>query len=60
VVHALIIVAVWSRHMFVWLTFTQTTADVIEGFEHAWESFGGVFPIIVPDYVAPNIIVREY
>jgi transposase len=32
VVHALILVAVWSRYMFVWLTFTQTTADVIEVF----------------------------
>jgi hypothetical protein len=56
VVHALILVAVWSRHMFVWLSFTQTTADVIEGFEHAWEFFGGVFPIVIPDYVARNII----
>jgi len=41
VVHALILVAVWSRHMFVWLTFTQTTADVIEGLELAWAYFGG-------------------
>ena len=44
VVHALILVAVWSRHMFVWLTFTQTTADVIEGFELAWEFFRWHFP----------------
>jgi len=55
VVHALILVAVWSRHMFVWLSYTQTTADVIEGFEHAWKFFGGVFPIIIPDNLTPVI-----
>jgi transposase len=59
VVHALILLAVWSRHMFVWLTFTQTTADVIEGFEHAWEFFGGVFPIIIPDNLTPVITKAE-
>jgi hypothetical protein len=30
-VHALIFTAVYSRHMFVWLSFTQTLADVIAG-----------------------------
>ena len=38
VVHALIVVAVWSRHMFVWLTFGQTTSDVIAGLDAAWPS----------------------
>ena len=33
VVHALILVAVWSRHMFIWLTFGQKTDDVIAGLE---------------------------
>ncbi|MHB1510867.1 MAG: transposase [Acidimicrobiales bacterium] len=33
VVHALIVVAVWSRHMFVWLTFGQRTDDVIAGLD---------------------------
>jgi transposase len=58
-VHALILVAVWSRHMFVWLTFTQTTADVIEGFEHAWEFFGGVFPVVIPDNLTPVVTKAE-
>ena len=40
VVHALIVVAVWSRHMFVWLTFGQTTSDVIAGLDAAWSFFG--------------------
>ena len=59
VVHALVLVAVWSRHMFVWLTFTQTTADVIEGFEHAWEFFGGVFPVVIPDNLTPVVTKAE-
>jgi hypothetical protein len=59
VVHALILVAVWSRHMFVWLTFTQTTADVIEGLELAWAFFGGIFPILTPDNLTPVITKAE-
>lgn len=44
VVHALIFTAAYSRHMFVWLTFTQTLAAVIDGCEAAWDSFGGGVP----------------
>ena len=47
--HALIFTAVYSRHMFVWLTFSQTLAAVIEGCEAAWRFFGGVFRVLVPD-----------
>jgi len=35
---ALIFTAVYSRHMFVWLTFRQTFEAVVEGFEEAWQS----------------------
>ena len=35
VCHALIFTAVFSRHMFVWLSFTQTTETVITGCEAA-------------------------
>jgi transposase len=55
VVHALIVVAVWSRHMFVWLTFGQKTDDVIAGLEAAWAFFGGVFPILIPDNLSPVV-----
>ena len=41
-VHALIFTAVVSRHMFVWLTFSQTLTAVIAGCEAAWAFFGGV------------------
>ena len=49
VCQALIFTAAYSRHCFVWLTFTQTTADVIAGFEAAWAFFDGIFAVVVPD-----------
>jgi hypothetical protein len=55
-VWALIFTACYSRHCFVWLSFRQTTEAVIAGFEAAWGFFGGVFKVIIPDYVARNII----
>ena len=39
----------YSRHMFVWLSFTQTLAAVIAGCEAAWGFFGGVFKVLIPD-----------
>jgi transposase len=48
-VHALIFTAVVSRHMFVWLTYSQTLTAVIAGCEAAWSFFGGAFRVLVPD-----------
>jgi transposase len=48
-VHALIFTACYSRHMFVWLSFTQTLGAFIAGCEAAWVFFGGVFKVLVPD-----------
>ena len=42
VVWALIIVLTYSRHSFVWPTFSQKLVDVIEGLEAAWAFFEGV------------------
>ena len=53
--HALIFTAVFSRHMFVWLSFTQTLADVIAGCEAAWRYYGGVFKVLVPDNMKPVV-----
>ena len=53
---ALIFTACYSRHCFVWLSFSQTTETVIDGFEAAWAFFGGVFAVVIPDYVARHII----
>jgi hypothetical protein len=49
VVQALIFTACYSRHCFVWLTFRQTTQDVIDGCEAAWAFFGGIFATVIPD-----------
>ena len=49
VCQALIFTACCSRHCFVWLSFSQTTAAVIEGCEAAWRFFGGVFRTVIPD-----------
>ncbi len=48
-VHALIFTGCYSRHMFVWLSFTQTLAAFIAGCEAAWVFFGGVFKVLIPD-----------
>jgi len=55
VLQALIFTAVFSRHCFVWLSFTQTTAAVIAGCEAAWAFFGGVFAVLIPDNMSSVI-----
>jgi len=54
-VHALILTAVFSRHMFVWLTYSQTLVAVIAGCEAAWRFFGGVFKVVIPDNLKPVV-----
>lgn len=49
VCHALIFTAVYSRHLFVYPTHSQTLEALIEGCERAWEFFGGVFAVVIPD-----------
>jgi hypothetical protein len=46
---AWIFTAVHSRHRFVYPTFEETTARAIEACEAAWEFFGGIFKVIIPD-----------
>jgi hypothetical protein len=53
-VHALIFTAVFSRHVFVWLSFTQTLTDVIAGCEAAWRFYGGIFKVLIPDNLKPG------
>jgi transposase len=58
-VHALIFTAVLSRHMFVWLTFSQTLTAVIAGCEAAWCFFGGVFKVLIPDNLKPVVTTAD-
>jgi transposase len=54
-VHALIFTAAVSRVVFVYLTFSQTLTEVIAGCEQAWEYFGGVFRVLIPDNLTPVV-----
>lgn len=58
-VHALIFTAVVSRHMFVWLTHSQTLAAVIAGCEAAWGFFGGCFRVLIPDNLTPVVTAAD-
>ena len=58
-VYALIFTAVYSRHMFVWLSYSQTLAAVIAGCQAAWEFFGGVFAVLIPDNMKPVIAAAD-
>jgi transposase len=55
VCHALIFTPSVSRYSFVWLCFSQTMADVIEGCEAAWAFYGGVFRTVIPDNISPIV-----
>lgn len=46
---AWIFTAVCSRHRFVWPVVRETTASAIAACEAAWEYFGGIFPVLIPD-----------
>lgn len=46
---AWIFTAVCSRHRFVWPVFRETTVSAIEACEAAWDYFGGIFLVLIPD-----------
>lgn len=48
-VRAWIFTAVRSRHRFVWPCFEETTRTAIQACEAAWEFFGGIFRVLIPD-----------
>jgi transposase len=52
---ALIFTCCYSRHQFIWPTFSETTEEVIRGCEAAWSYFGGVFPVVIPDQMSAII-----
>lgn len=52
---ALVCVAAFSRHAFVWPCLGMTLDDVIGGLEGAWAFFGGVFRVVVADNPKPIV-----
>lgn len=59
VVHGLVFTGCFSRHQFVWLTFTQAFEEVVEGFERAWEFFGGVFRVVIVDNLKAVVVKAD-
>jgi transposase len=59
VTYALIFTAVYSRHNFVFLTHHQTIGATIAGFEAAWEFFGGVFKVVIPDNMSAIVVEAD-
>jgi hypothetical protein len=46
---AWIFTAVLSRHRFIWPAFRETTDEAIRACEEAWQAFGGIFHVLIPD-----------
>ena len=67
-IHALIITLIYSRLMYVYMTFKCDIRTVIEGFEEAWAYFGGVTELVIVDNLKQavkepgkyNPIINEY
>lgn len=53
---AWIFTAVFSRYRFVYPTFEETTARAIEACEAAWQFFGGIFLVLIPDNTKAIIV----
>ncbi len=51
----LVVTLSYSRHSFVWPSWSQTTAAVCEGLDAAWRFFGGIPARIVPDNASSMI-----
>jgi Mu transposase, C-terminal domain len=56
---AWIFTAVRSRHRFVYPTFEETTARAIEACEAAWEFFGGIFKVLIPDNTKAIVVAAD-
>ena len=56
---AWIFTAVRSRHRFVYPTFEETTARAIEACEAAWDFFGGIFTVLIPDNTKAIITLAD-
>jgi hypothetical protein len=52
---ALVFTASFSRYMFAYLTFSMTLEEVIDGCEEAWQFFGGIFRVVIPDNMSPVV-----
>jgi transposase len=56
---AWIFTAVLSRHRFVYPVLQETTLTAIEACEAAWEFFGGVFKVLIPDNTSAIVDIAD-
>lgn len=56
---AWIFTAVVSRHRFVWPVFRETTETAILACEEAWDHFGGIFLVLIPDNTRTIVDVAD-
>lgn len=59
VLWTLIITLSFSRYMFVWPSFTQTTAAVCEGLDRAFRFFGAMPRTIIPDNMSAIVALPD-
>ena len=59
VLWALVITLSFSRYMFVWPTFVQTTSAVCEGLDAAWRFFGAMSKTLVPDNMKSIVLEAD-
>jgi hypothetical protein len=57
--YALIITLIYSRLMYVHISFKQDIRAVIEGFEAAWSYFGGIVSIVIVDNCKPAVKIPD-
>jgi transposase len=58
VVKGLVLSACVSCHQFCWPTYGESLPEVIEGFEEAWEFYGGVFRVLIVDNFFKAVVDR--
>lgn len=56
---AWIFTAVRSRHRFVYVCFRETTETAIAACEAAWDFFGGVFRVVIPDNTKAIVVQAD-
>ena len=57
--HALVVTLVYSRYQYVWITFRQDLAALINGIEEAWSFFGGVTRRLVIDNLRAAVVKSD-
>lgn len=59
VLHALIVTLVYSRHQFVYSTYSQKLPAVIEGLNMAWQFFGGIPRRLIVDNMKTAVVKAD-